>query len=66
MNQIHFTVGNGYTVAEHYKGRNVITMSEWIGKSSDEFTKAMGRKPDHVEKTELANGNVMHELIWIK
>ncbi len=54
-----FKVGPEYTIASH----NGQIMDEWIGKTVEEFTAAMGRESDRTETSNLG-GRVITEYEW--
>ena len=56
-----FKVAPDYTIATD----NGQVLDEWIGKSLELFTKAMGRPADHVQVTDIC-GRRIEEHIWSK
>jgi len=60
---ILFKVAPEYTVAHSYTQSDCITLDEWIGRSVEDFTKAMGRSADYVT-SETIHGRKIKEYRW--
>lgn len=46
---IEFKIGPDYTIATDYSGNGCVVLDEWIGKTLEQFSRAMGRPADNVE-----------------
>jgi hypothetical protein len=66
LNRMVLTVGPNYSVPTHYIGRDAVTLHEWIGRSAEDFTKAMRREPDQVREIVLDGYSKITEYIWNK
>ena len=62
---IVFKVAPDYSIAHDLSGNDCICLSEWSGKTFEQFRDAMGRKPDAVHSTRIC-GRKITEYIWNK